>query len=724
MTDSANDQLAAFDRQGSELVFVLSLPRSGSTLLQRILGGHPMLHTEAEPWFMLHSLYALRTDGHEAEYNAALAREALKDFLDVSGHGDETYIRALREMAAVLYGNALARSGKKRFVDKTPRYHYIISELYRTFPKAEYVFLLRNPLAVMASVLDSWFGNNPEALRQAPDHWSDLQTGWQHLRNGIRHVGAAGICLHYEDLVREPESTIRRLCTYLAVPFTPEMIEYGRGPGFSGRFGDQIGIPKHERPVTDSLEKWRTTLSKPASFRAASEYLNYLGPCLLQDLGYDLDQLASALHHAVVDAADAPESLHTLPARERAAIARMMCQDIDPALAAEDFSSAIEIASQALRLSPECADAELVFTELSCAVAEHAFAEGNLDIATRRLWHALSLVPRCIRAINDMGAILWQQERRLESLERFRQAFDLNPGDDTSFCNTIDALSSLGREGDAKTVCMTRLANLPDDALAMQRLCTLGSNTSQTETAQCALTFSATGLPTFSYSRRSHFVQLGLPPEHSGADLDDCDLKIYQDTLLYHLIKSNFKPGARLLEIGGGDSRIIRWLKEDYDFWNLDKLEGAGNGLTHLPDEAGFTLVRDYIGAFNHELPDASFDCVFSLSTLEHVPEDQATLKSICEDIQRLLKPGGLSLHSIDILMKAGSCWMHPLIDYMHIHIPGVAPRAPEWLMRADPDTWGMSERAYERLWKPITMKPFHDFGTPMAYNVFWKKAP
>ena len=57
-------------KQGENLIFIISQPRAGSTLLQRILGGHPEIHTAAEPWIMLHPLYALKSKGCSAEYNA------------------------------------------------------------------------------------------------------------------------------------------------------------------------------------------------------------------------------------------------------------------------------------------------------------------------------------------------------------------------------------------------------------------------------------------------------------------------------------------------------------------------------------------------------------------------------------------------------------------------------------------------------------------------------
>lgn len=66
---------------GNNLIFLISQPRAGSTLLKRILGGHPEIHTTAEPWIMLHPLYALKSNGLFAEFDSNLAGQGLEDFL-------------------------------------------------------------------------------------------------------------------------------------------------------------------------------------------------------------------------------------------------------------------------------------------------------------------------------------------------------------------------------------------------------------------------------------------------------------------------------------------------------------------------------------------------------------------------------------------------------------------------------------------------------------------
>ena len=227
----------------------------------------------------------------------------------------------------------------------------------------------------------------------------------------------------------------------------------------------------------------------------------------------------------------------------------------------------------------------------------------------------------------------------------------------------------------------------------------------------------------FTYSKQSHFQTLRRHKDQQSEKLNDCDLKVYQDMLVYNFILDNFPRGARLLEIGGCDSRVIRWLKHRYEFWNLDKLEGVGNGLTDISDTSGFWLVRDYTGAFSEELPDGYFDGVFSISVMEHVPTDPATLGNICADIQRLLKPGGLSLHCIDAVIKKEHIKIHPLVDYLYGSERIKNPRKSEDAIRNDSDLWGMSAAAYNRFWKSACKNlDYETFGIPFSYNLLWRK--
>ena len=173
----------------------------------------------------------------------------------------------------------------------------------------------------------------------------------------------------------------------------------------------------------------------------------------------------------------------------------------------------------------------------------------------------------------------------------------------------------------------------------------------------------------FTFSKKKHFdmfIENNFDEELFGYLVDplNCDLKIYQDLFIYSFMKFNVPKGSKILDIGGGDSRILKYFKDDYECWNIDKLEGVGNGPTDI-DTSGFRLVYDYMGNFNKELPDDYFDVVFSISTLEHVPlDDVETYENIRKDINRVLKPGGLSLHCIDIVWLEPIVWTNAIMPY------------------------------------------------------------
>ena len=226
----------------------------------------------------------------------------------------------------------------------------------------------------------------------------------------------------------------------------------------------------------------------------------------------------------------------------------------------------------------------------------------------------------------------------------------------------------------------------------------------------------------FTYSKRSHFNIFRRFDFYKNIHPDAADLKFYQDTLVYNFITQNLPPGAKLLEIGGGNSRIIEALKSDYECWNIDKLEGQGNGPTQIKNSNGYRLVLDYIGNFNFQLPNNYFDCVFSISTLEHLPEDEQKFKNVCDDINRVLKPNGLSLHCIDIVIKKTFVWTKGILPYIFKNIQTLNQMVAFEKMQQDSDLYVMSEFAYQRHWQSITKQSYTEFGKPVSYNILWKK--
>jgi hypothetical protein len=278
------------------LIFLISQPRSGSTLLQHVLGSHSEVCTLPEPWFMLHLVYGLRSSGIETEYNAQYAYLALKGFLERTIGGRGLYFAAVRTMALCLYRRALEISGKTYFLDKTPRYYLIIPELYSIFPKAGFIFLLRNPLAVLSSILEVTFGGDWSGLITA-DRRNDILSAPRAILNGIQRLGERAAVVHYERLVTAPDQTVKELCYRIGLEFEPDMLNYGRKVKFEGTtFVDPHSIYKHQSPVDDYLEKWRTGFDSAQKIHIAKSYLASLGRNTVDSLGYSYDDLEIKLN--------------------------------------------------------------------------------------------------------------------------------------------------------------------------------------------------------------------------------------------------------------------------------------------------------------------------------------------------------------------------------------------------------------------------------------------
>ncbi len=231
----------------------------------------------------------------------------------------------------------------------------------------------------------------------------------------------------------------------------------------------------------------------------------------------------------------------------------------------------------------------------------------------------------------------------------------------------------------------------------------------------------------FSYSKHSHLILFdrdNYEVELFGGKLapSSWSLKRYQDLLVFSFIKQMLPRGSKLLEVGGGDSRIIAYFKHRYECWNVDKLVGCGQGPTRI-DTIGFRLVQDYMGNFNPSLPPNYFDFVFSISALEHVPEhNPQLLENILTDLNRVLKPGCYSLHCLDSILMPHNLWTNKLLPYIFQHEKTFNRLISYEELIRDRDIFVLPEEIYNIEWRPITRREYHEYGRPFSYNVLWIK--
>lgn len=279
-------------------IFILSLPRSGSTLLQRILAKNSDIVTSSEPWFLLPLFYSSKKYGVIAEYSHRASYNAIQDLIaDISKtDGKALYYQSIGKGASKIYDH-LCKNNEKYFLDKTPRYYLIIEELKMAFPTAKFIFLFRNPLDVFTSVLETW-SNNSLSIEK---NYVDLYKGPHSLVEGYKSLKDRCFSLKYENVIVDANNTIKELCNYLEIDFKSQMTGEFTSVKLAGSKGDP-GILKYDQIITNNSDKYQKVINSNFRKRYFLKYLNHLGPSTLSGMGYDIDELKKSVREIPVSA--------------------------------------------------------------------------------------------------------------------------------------------------------------------------------------------------------------------------------------------------------------------------------------------------------------------------------------------------------------------------------------------------------------------------------------
>ena len=280
------------------VLFVIGPPRSGSTLLARMIGAHSLIMGRPEPHLLTplaHLGYYAKVD--RAPYDAVLAAEAQREFVAALPGGEQDYLDACRAYCDTLYTRMLATKPSKRlFLDKTPAYGLVLDFIAKVYPTAKYVVLTRHPLAVFSSYAESFFNGdyaaahayNPLLERYVPAIAAFLRAR----PVPIYHVV-------YERLVAEPERIMAEIFAFLGVPNEPQAVEYGKHEPAAKGLGDPIGVKKHDRPSTESIDKWAVEIaSDPDRLRLCQDMIARLDPADLATWQHPLDGIWKPLEVA------------------------------------------------------------------------------------------------------------------------------------------------------------------------------------------------------------------------------------------------------------------------------------------------------------------------------------------------------------------------------------------------------------------------------------------
>ena len=197
-------------------IFIVGLPRAGSTLLEQILASHSMVDGTME----LHNILGLaqrlsgRTSERDGRYPAILTEL------------DEMYFRRFGEQFVA--NTRVYRGGAPYFIDKMPNNFFHVGLIRLILPNAKVIDARRHPMACCFSAFKQLFGEGQdfsyglEALGQyyadyvrLMDHWDDVLPGFV-------------LRVNHEDVVDDLESAVRRLLEFCGLPFEQSCLDYYR----------------------------------------------------------------------------------------------------------------------------------------------------------------------------------------------------------------------------------------------------------------------------------------------------------------------------------------------------------------------------------------------------------------------------------------------------------------------------------------------------------------
>ena len=272
--------------------FIIGSGRSGNTLMRRILTSHSQLHIPPEsyvlgrtirlfqryrrlPWPDLVTLVLGQFEFHPQFETFEISLRSL-------AQEAKEWPKQKRSLAALCdalyrYHAAQHQQSCQRWGDKTPANTFFLNLLYKLFPQAQYIHMLRDGADVVVSYVQAGLY---QSLLEAAERWKDAVTIAAQFAN---HHPTRCLLVRYESLVQEPTVTTQAVCAFLEVPYEPTMLAVGNQVA---GMGDVTRLAHHtqvQHPISAAhIGKGRHSLT--------AEQRTQLGPLMnnsLQQWGYE-----------------------------------------------------------------------------------------------------------------------------------------------------------------------------------------------------------------------------------------------------------------------------------------------------------------------------------------------------------------------------------------------------------------------------------------------------
>ena len=231
-------------------IFIVGMPRAGSTLVEQILSSHSQVEALGELKYLQETGQRLAPDRPGVGYPVLL-----KD-LDASRFAliGEEYLRAT---------GARKTTDRPYFTDKLPGNHNHIGLIHLALPNARIVDIRRHPLDCCFSCFKHYFPGlqamNLEDVGRAYANYVELMAHFDEVLPGRVHR------VIYENLVANPETEVRRLLDYVGLPFEEECLRFHENRRFVATLSaDQVSVPLYTSGIGywRHYEKWLDPLKK------------------------------------------------------------------------------------------------------------------------------------------------------------------------------------------------------------------------------------------------------------------------------------------------------------------------------------------------------------------------------------------------------------------------------------------------------------------------------
>jgi acyl carrier protein len=281
-------------------VFLLTSPRSGSTLLRIILAGHPRLFAPPELHLLDYADLAQRKAALGNELNEHLLTGTVRALMQLTPCSQDeaaaTMCRYEEQQLSTrdFYFLLHQLLGGRLLVDKSPIYCLHPSVLQRAeneFDQPRYIHLVRHPNGMIRSFEDAKIDVLMPFMRESGYSRRQLaELTWlvshENASTFLRTIPAERqILVRFEDMVQESESTGRRLCDFLGLPFVVEMLDpylekerrMTDGLKAASQYGGDLKFHLHERIEATVADRWKQYSSEGALGQMTHQLAESLG---------------------------------------------------------------------------------------------------------------------------------------------------------------------------------------------------------------------------------------------------------------------------------------------------------------------------------------------------------------------------------------------------------------------------------------------------------------